>query len=81
MKQEEIIKKGWYKHFKGGVYEVLGVTLHTETLERFVLYIHKTDENVDGYWVRPIDMFLGEKKMDDGTTVKRFEYIGEEKPK
>ena len=80
MVQEATIKKGWYKHFKGGVYEVLGTALHTETMEKFVLYVHKTDENVDGYWVRPIDMFLGEKELEDGSTVKRFEYLGEGKP-
>ena len=81
MSNEETVKKGWYRHFKGGVYEVLGVALHTETLEKLVLYVHKTDENVDGYWVRPIDMFLGEKELEDGTKVQRFEYVGEEKPK
>ena len=75
------IKKGWYKHFKGGVYEVLGVALHTETLEKLVLYVHKTDENTDGFWVRPINMFLDEKVFEDGSKVKRFEYVGKGKPK
>jgi cyclomaltodextrinase / maltogenic alpha-amylase / neopullulanase len=74
------IKKGWYKHFKGGVYEVLGTALHTETLETFVLYRHECDENPNGYWVRPLDMFLGEKTLDDGTKVRRFIFVGEGKP-
>ena len=79
MNKEEKIKKGRYKHFKGHDCEVLGIALHTETLEELVLYIHKTDENVDGYWIRPIDMFLGEKELEDGTKVPRFEYVGEDK--
>ena len=80
MSSDSTIQKGRYKHFKGGIFEVLGVALHTETLEKFVLYIHKTEENIDGYWVRPIEMFLGEKELEDGTTVKRFEFVGTEKP-
>lgn len=74
------VKKGWYRHFKGGVYEVLGSGMHTETEEQVVVYIHKTDENIDGYWARPIEMFFDEKELEDGTKVKRFEYVGKEKP-
>jgi len=75
------VKKGWYKHFKGGLYKVLGTGMHTETEERLVIYIHKTDENVDGYWARPISMFSDEKELEDGTKVKRFEFVSEKKPK
>lgn len=74
------IKKGWYKHFKGEVYQILGIAKHTETEEEFVLYIHITDSNPDGFWVRPVDMFLGYKELEDGTKVKRFEYVGETNP-
>lgn len=78
--QQEIIKKGWYKHWKGGIFEVIGIAIHTETLEKFVLYIHYSEENPGGYWIRPLDMFLGEKTLEDGTKMKRFEYVGEKKP-
>lgn len=77
----ETIKPGWYKHFKGDVYQVLGTAMHTETEEVYVLYIHLCDTNPGGYWVRPLEMFLGYKTFEDGTKVKRFEYVGEKKPK
>ncbi len=70
-------KPGFYKHFKGGIYQALGISVHTETLEEFVLYIDKSEENPVGYWVRPLEMFLGEKDLPDGSKVKRFEYLGE----
>ena len=30
------IKKGKYKHFKGGMYRVVGVASHSETLEKTI---------------------------------------------
>ena len=32
------IKKGKYRHYKGGEYEVLGVAVHSEALEELVIY-------------------------------------------
>ena len=44
-----------YKHFKGGVYEVVGVAKHSETLEEMVVYKH------DGQlWARPREMWFDE---------------------
>ena len=70
------IKLGKYKHFKGDIMEVVGIALHSENLEEFVLYKHvsgkrKGEEN---FWVRPIKMFLEEVEVN-GKKVKRFEYI------
>lgn len=76
----EKIRKGWYKHFKGGVYEVFGTGMHTETEEVLVFYRHVTEQNPDGYWARPVSMFLDEKELEDGTKVRRFEFLSEEKP-
>lgn len=50
------IALGRYRHYKGGEYEVLGVTRHSETLEPLVLYRPLYDGS--GMWVRPFAMFL-----------------------
>lgn len=73
-KQQEL-KIGKYKHFKGNMYEVLGVAKHSETLEDFVIYKALYKNAVSEVWIRPINMFL-EKIERDGKIVNRFEYIG-----
>lgn len=34
------VTPGLYRHFKGGLYRVLGIAKHSETLEEFVVYKH-----------------------------------------
>ena len=64
---------GKYKHYKGGVYEVIGVARHSETLEKMVVYMHD-----DGaLWVRPLDMF-NETVEVAGEQVPRFKKLEEE---
>ena len=46
---------GRYRHYKGGLYEVLGTARHSETLEPMTLYRALYDEQ--GLWVRPAAMF------------------------
>ncbi|MBL4968912.1 DUF1653 domain-containing protein [Bacillus halotolerans] len=56
-----------FKHYKGGLYKVIGEAIHTETEEKLVTY-----ENMDGIlWARPKDMFFG-KVIIDGKEIKRF---------
>ncbi len=55
-----------YRHFKGGVYTVIAVATHTETMEEMVVY--RSDEN-GSVWVRPKSMFL-DKKGDTDRFVK-----------
>lgn len=62
---------GKYRHFKGGMYEVVGVTKHSETLEEMVLYRHDGEEEM---WVRPYNMFFEEIERD-GKKMQRFEKI------
>lgn len=68
------IKKGRYRHFKGGEYEVLFVATHSETLEEYVVYRALYGEK--GVWVRPAKMW-NETVERDGKIFKRFEYIGD----
>ena len=59
---------GTYKHYKGNLYEVIGLALHTETREKMVIYkalykitdFRDLDEELgtDPYFVRPQKMFL-----------------------
>ncbi|MCI2111971.1 MAG: DUF1653 domain-containing protein [Ruminococcus sp.] len=63
------VKKGRYRHFKGTEYEVLGVSTHSETGEKLVIYM-----SVDGketLWARPYDMFI-DVVEHNGKTVNRF---------
>jgi hypothetical protein len=65
---------GRYRHYKGGLYEVLGVARHSETLEPLVLY-RSCDEPEVGFWARPFSMFI--EKINEGTETRaRFEYLG-----
>ena len=59
-----------YRHFKGNEYLVLHVAKHSETLEDLVVYQALYGER--GIWVRPLEMFLGEKEVD-GKLVNRFD--------
>lgn len=52
----EIIPGRIYKHFKGDLYLVEGIVIHSETKEKMVLY-HALYGNGLRY-VRPYDMFL-----------------------
>ena len=60
------IKPGKYRHFKGNLYEVIGVANHSETMEPMVVYRALYGEG--GLWVRPAAMW--------NEIVKRPEYTG-----
>ena len=63
------ILPGKYRHFKGGLYEVIGMASHSETLEEMVVYRALYGEG--GLWVRPASMWL-ENVERDGKTYQRF---------
>jgi hypothetical protein len=68
------IELGFYKHYKGNIYEVIGVAKHSETLEEMVVYKATYQPEGQNLWVRPLKMFL-ESIIVDGQSVKRFEKI------
>ena len=67
---------GKYRHYKGNLYEVIGIANHSETLEKMVVY--KALYGEGEIWVRPASMW-NEEVAVNGETLKRFTYIGETK--
>ena len=61
---------GVYRHYKGGMYRVLFVAHHSETLEDMVVY--EPLDGKSGYWVRPAAMWNETVRLADGTSVPRF---------
>jgi len=70
--KKPLIRAGTYKHFKGGMYKVISVAKHSETLEDMVVYRSLKEE--DQLWVRPLEMF-SEKVKVEGKQIPRFEFI------
>jgi hypothetical protein len=67
-----ITPPGRYRHYKGGMYDVVDTVRHSETCEPMTLYRALYGEN--GLWVRPAAMFL-ETVVIDGITQPRFTKI------
>ncbi len=67
---------GKYRHYKGNMYEVIGIARHSETLENMVVYKALYGENE--IWVRPAAMWNEEVNVG-GEILKRFTYIEGEK--
>jgi hypothetical protein len=65
---------GLYKHYKGNIYEVIGVAKHSETLEEMVVYKATYQPEGHNLWVRPLKMFL-ETVIIEGVEKNRFEKI------
>jgi hypothetical protein len=63
---------GKYRHYKGGLYDVVGTVRHSETLEPLTLY--RALYGQMGLWVRPAAMFNGDL-MVNGVQHKRFTKI------
>lgn len=62
-----------YRHFKGSLYQIVAVAVHTETTDRLVVYRSLT--NPERVFARPLDMFLSEvnhKKYPDVKAKYRF---------
>lgn len=68
------IKTGMWRHFKGNLYRVHGIALHSETGEEMVVYQALYGQR--GLWVRPASMWL-ERVERDGYSGPRFIWVGE----
>ena len=69
-------RPGRYRHYKGGLYEVVDTVRHSETLEQMTLYRALYGEQ--GLWVRPAAMFNEELEIN-GVRQPRFRPISDEK--
>ncbi len=71
------VRSGLYLHYKGGLYAVIDVVRHSETLEPMVLY--RTLYGERGLWVRPAAMFT-EDIVHDGRRQPRFAWQSDTVP-
>ena len=67
-----MVEVGYYRHFKGNVYEVIAIAKHSETEEEMVVY--KSQDGDQGFWVRPLSMWC-EMVERDGMSMPRFEKV------
>ena len=71
MVELQTLQKGIYRHFKGGLYEVLDTAIDSESLRTMVLY-----RPVDSpyLWVRDYEMFTSLVEHDH-KQIQRFQLL------
>ncbi len=75
-KGREVFAGRCYRHFKGNLYQVIGIATHTETEEKMVVYQAQYGERQ--LFVRPYEMFIEEidsQKHPEATQQHRFELV------
>ena len=65
----EIRQGQFYRHFKGGLYQILAIATHSETKEKMVVYQALYGDY--GIYVRPYDMFASEVDHEKYPQVKQ----------
>ena len=68
------LTRGIYQHYKGNLYEVIGIGHHTETEEELVFY--RSLYGRQAFWARPLKMFCGKIEIA-GKEQNRFSYLGD----
>lgn len=66
------IKSGLYRHYKGNLYQVIGVARHTETSDYLVVYQALYDDK--DLFVRPIKMFTEFVEYEE-KIIPRFQFL------
>lgn len=62
-----------YEHYKGGTYEIVTMSVHTETQERLVIY---KSLNFGTVYARPLEIFNSTvKKFGNKINITRFSKI------
>ena len=70
-----IVVQGIYRHYKGGIYQVLGTALSSETQEQLIVY-KSVETGI--IWIRPEKMFIEQVNVD-GILKERFAFLRKEK--
>ena len=68
-----------YRHFKGGMYKIIDIAVHSENASVLVIYQSVKDPSL--VWARPLDMFLSDVDKEKYPLVrqdKRFVEVKED---
>lgn len=67
-----MIQKGYYKHFKGGLYEVRGISTDPDTNQKRVQYFPVGNLSLE--YSKPLDDFIS-RKLLNGQYITRYQFI------